>query len=349
MAADSPLSVPHPAPTKAPHPAPTKAPRPVSYAEYFVRDLPPFPSRAALRALTDRELPSEDAQPIPESMFQHPTIYYTVGALERWFATRRPGTCVAGELVVYSEGRAEADGRVRANAVVPDVLVAFAVGEHRRHSYVLWQEGKAPEFVLEVASVSTWRRDRDEKPAVYAGLGVREYFLYDPVGRWLEPRVQGYELVRGRYRRLRGQRLEDGSWGVRSRVLGLWAQAKGPEGELRWRDPDTGRELEYFNEVHDSRDAEAAARREEAAARRTAESRAQEAEARAEEEATARRAAEARAEEQATARREEATARREAEVRAEEQTAARAGAEAQVAALRARLRELEDGRPEDGP
>ena len=335
MAADSPLSAPHPAPAEPLYPAPAKAPRPVSYAEYFVRDLPPFPSRAALRALTDRELPSEDAQPIPESMFQHPTIYYTVGALERWFATRRPGTCVAGELVVYSEGRAEADGRVRANAVVPDVLVAFAVGGHRRHSYVLWQEGKAPEFVLEVASVSTWRRDRDEKPAVYAGLGVREYFLYDPVGRWLEPRVQGYELVRGRYRRLRGQRLGDGGWGVRSRVLGLWAQAKGPEGELRWRDPDTGRELEDFNEVHDSRDAAEARAEEQAVARRAAEARARE--------------AEVRAEEQAAARAGQAAARREAEVRAEEQAAARAGAEAQVAALRARLRELEDGRPEDEP
>ena len=294
-----------------------------------MQELPAFPSRAALRALTQRELPETDGRPLPESMYQHPTILYTVSALGRWFRTRRPGAYVAGELLVYSEGREEADGRVRAESVVPDVLVAFGVGGHRRHSYVVWQEGKAPEFVLEVASGSTWRRDCEEKPGVYAGLGVREYFLYDPVGRWLEPRLQGYGLVGGRYRRLGAERIGGGEWGLRSRELGLWAWAKGAGGELRWGDPETGWELEDYDELHDSRDEEVAARRaaearlgEEAAARRA--------------EAAARRAAEVRAEEEAAARRAEA--------------AARAGAEAQVAELRARLRELQGGRtlPGDG-
>ena len=279
MAADSPLSVPRPHAGVPPRPVSAKAPRPVSYAGRLVQELPAFPSRAALRALTQRELPETDGRPLPESMYQHPTIHYTVSALGRWFRTRRPEAYVAGELLVYSEGREEADGRVRAEWVVPDVLVAFGVGGHRRHSYVLWQEGKAPEFVLEVASGSTWRRDRDEKPGVYAGLGVREYFLYDPVGRWLEPRLQGYGLVGGRYRRLAAERLGGGEWGLRSRELGLWAWAKGAGGELRWGDPETGRELEDYDELHDSRDAEVASRRA--------------AEARLGEEASARRAAEA--------------------------------------------------------
>ena len=292
-----------------------------------MQDLPPFPSRAALRALTDRELPSTDGRPLPESMYQHPTIHYTVSALARWFKTRRPGTCVAGELMLYSDGRVQRDGRVRAKTVVPDVMVAFAVGEHKRHSYVLWREGKAPEFVLEVVSESTWRRDRDEKPVEYAGLGVREYFLYDPQGRWLEPRVQGWALGRGRSRRLREEPLGGGRWGVRSPVLGLWAWAKGPGGELRWRDPDTGRDLEDYDEVHDSRDAAEARAVEEAEARRTAE-------ARATTEAEARREAEVRAEEEAAARREEA--------------AARVGAEARVAELEALVRELRHERSPSG-
>ena len=370
MAADSPLSVPRPragapAPSSTPSPAPessvprphtgapprpvparpvpAKAPRPVSYAGCLVQELPAFPSRSALRALTQRELPETDGRPLPESMYQYPTILYTVSALGRWFRTRRPESYVAGELLVYSEGREEADGRVRAEWVVPDVLVAFGVGGHRRHSYVVWQEGKAPEFVLEVASESTWRRDRDEKPGVYAGLGVREYFLYDPVGRWLEPRLQGYGLEGGRYRRLEAERLGGGEWGLRSRELGLWAWAKGAGGELRWGDPETGRELEDYDELHDSRD-------EEAVARRTAEARLDTAEARAAEEATARRTAETRLGAAEARLGEETAAHRTTRTRLEEEAAARAGAEAQVAELRARLRALQGvrGWPGDG-
>ena len=163
---------------------------------------------------------------------------------------------------------------------------------------------------------------------------MREYFLYDPQGRWLEPRVQGWALGRGRSRRLREEPLGGGRWGVRSPVLGLWAWAKGPGGELRWRDPDTGRDLEDYDEIHDSRDKEAEARR-------TAEARAeveatarQAAEVRAEEEAAIRHATEVRAEEEAAARREEA--------------AARVGAEARVAELEALVRELRHERSPSG-
>ena len=125
----------------------------------------------------------------------------------------------------------------------PDVLVAFGVGSHRRRSYAIWQEGKPPEFVMEIASVSTWRRDRDEKPAIYESLGVREYFLYDPVGGRLEPRLQGHVLRDGRYRPLRPERLPNGERGLRSETLGLWAYLQGPEQALRWHDPVTGKDL----------------------------------------------------------------------------------------------------------
>ena len=256
-----------------PRPAPAKAHRPVSFAECLVQELPKLPSLAALRALTDRELPSTDGVPMPESMVQGPPLRYTVDALGWWFAERRPGTCVAGDLLVYDAGVVEADGGVRARSIAPDVLVAFGVGERLRDSYahVIWQEGKAPDFVLEIASGSTWRRDRDEKPARYAALGVGEYFLYDPEGGRLEPRLQGYVLEAGAYRRLPGERLGSGAWGVRSPVLGLCAWLRGSRGELRWRDPHTGRDLEGYAEEATARRAAEAHAAEEAVARRAAE------------------------------------------------------------------------------
>ena len=206
MAADSYPTTPVPRAGDA-KPAGNDPLQPVSFAALFVQDLPKLPSLAALRALTDHELPSTDGLPMPESTVQGPPLRYTVSALDWVFKARRPGTCVAGDLFVYSEGRPDADGRVRPETVAPDVLVAFGVGERLRDSYVMWQEDKPPDFVMEIASESTWKRDRDEKPARYASLGVGEYFLYDPVGRRLEPRLQGYALHGGRYRRLREERL----------------------------------------------------------------------------------------------------------------------------------------------
>lgn len=236
-------------------PAGTDTLRPVSFAALFVQDLPKLPSLAALRALTDHELPSTDGLPMPESTVQGPPLRYTVSALDWVFKARRPGTCVAGDLFVYSEGRPDAEGRVRPETVAPDVLVAFGVGERLRDSYVMWQEDKPPDFVMEIASESTWKRDRDEKPARYASLGVGEYFLYDPVGGRLEPRLQGYALHGGRYRRLREERLGNGERGVCSPVLGLCAWLRGPRQELRWYDPVTGRNLEDYDEAKAGRDA----------------------------------------------------------------------------------------------
>ena len=65
--------------------------RPVSFAALFVQDLPKLPSLAALRALTDHELPSTDGLPMPESTVQGPPLRYTVSALDWVFKARRPG------------------------------------------------------------------------------------------------------------------------------------------------------------------------------------------------------------------------------------------------------------------
>ncbi len=310
--------------------------------ERFVQDLPPFPSRAALLALTDRELPSTDGLPMPDSMRQNPHLNYMYNAFRRFFRDRSD-VCVAVDLLVYAAGPEDAAGRVRAVSVAPDVLVAFGVDGRLRDSWVIWQEGKAPDFVLEVASESTWKRDRDEKPAIYASLGVAEYFLFDPVGGHLAPRLQGYALRDGTYRALPVEVLADGERGVRSAVLGLCAYLRGPEQVLRWRDPATGQDLEDPEEVETAREAAAAARRaaEDRAARETAARR--EAEDRAARETAARREAEDRAARETAARETEAAARRGAENRAARETAARREAEKKNAALLAEIRRLRRG------
>ena len=71
-------------------------------------------------------------------------------------------------------------------------MVAFGVPKQARRNYPVWRVGKASDFVLEILSPSTSRRDAADKPALYRRMGAREYFLFDPTDR-LEEQVAALE------------------------------------------------------------------------------------------------------------------------------------------------------------
>ena len=95
--------------------------------------------------------------------------------------------------------------------------------------------------MLEVASPGTWREDVGPKRSLYARLGVREYFLYDPTGEHLSPRLQGYRLVEGEYVRLPAVESMDRTLTLHAETLGLDLWARGER--MRFRDPATGEDL----------------------------------------------------------------------------------------------------------
>ena len=167
---------------------------------------------------------------------------------------------VSGDLLVYYE---EGNPRV---SIAPNLFVVFGVQKRERLNYKLWEEGRAPTFVLEVASPSTWRDDLGRKRSVYARLGVREYWQYDPTGEFLPARLQGERLTRSGYVRQPAATVLDGTLTLRSEALGLELRAA-PGREMRFRDPATGGDLRSHDE--------------EAAARAAAETRAELAETRA--------------------------------------------------------------------
>ena len=235
--------------------------------------------RPALSALSPAavEYPSSDGRPLAENDAQLAAILYAVGALRVYFAGRSD-VYVSGDLLIYYE---EGNPRV---SVAPDVFVVFGVEDRMRMSYKVWEEGKGPDFVLEVASPGTWREDVGPKREVYARLGVGEYWLYDPMGEHLSPVLQGYRLVGDGYERQPLLESLDGRLGLHSEGLGLDLWAKG--GKMRFRDPETGLDLLSHHEEHASRrnaedraEREAAARRREVAARQAAEARIAELEA----------------------------------------------------------------------
>ena len=100
-------------------------------------------------------------------------------------------------------------------------MVFGAAGKHFRDSWIVWREGKAPDFVMEVASPSTWRRDAGEKRDIYAGMGVTEYWRFDPTGDHFTPQLVGERLAGGEYHPITLEMDSDGTLRGRSDVLML--------------------------------------------------------------------------------------------------------------------------------
>ena len=259
---------------------------------------PPAPAAAI-------DYPSSDGKPMAESESQLIPLMYAVSCLRHYFRNR-PEVHASGNLLIYYE-----EGTLA--RVAPDVFVVFGARNRKeeRARYLLWEEEKAPDFVLEITSPGKWRADQTWKRELYRRLGVREYWQYDPTRNYLQPPLQGLELVEGEYDPLPGWEMADGTLAARSEVLGLELRVAGRR--LRFYDPQPG-ELPDLAETDEQR---------------------REAESRAEREAFARQAAETRAQQ-------EAFARQAAETRAQQEATARQAAEARLAELEALLRRRSD-------
>ncbi|HEX8199928.1 MAG TPA: Uma2 family endonuclease, partial [Isosphaeraceae bacterium] len=143
---------------------------------------------------------------------------------------------VAAHLPLYYER-----GNPRARRA-PDCMVIRGVGDHERRSFKTWFEGAVPEIVFELASDETFREDLGAKRLLYQGLGVCEYFLFDPLGDCLDPRLQGFRLDGREY----GELAPDVDGSLISHVLGLRLIAEGTL--LRAIDLRTNRPLPTFEE-----------------------------------------------------------------------------------------------------
>lgn len=148
--------------------------------------------------------PSGDGKPMAETWLHVRAIMWLHQALEDFFRDR-PDVFIASDIFWYWE-----EGNPAAR-VSPDVMVVPGIRPREPRewrSFFSWQEGgTVPAVVFEMASAGTWREDLDDKYDRYEQLGVREYFLFDPEGVHLVPRLQGYRLTGTAYRRLRQSEL----------------------------------------------------------------------------------------------------------------------------------------------
>lgn len=176
--------------------------------------------------------PSGDGEPMADNDWQWIAIADTALALRNRYEGRTD-VYVASDMLMYYRMN---DVTAR---VAPDVYAVFgANGNHRRDSWLVWREGRAPDFVLEVASPRTWTRDAGDKRDIYAAMGVTEYWRFDPRGEFFVPELIGEHLSGGEYQSLPIRQETDGLLRGHSAVLGLDICVR-PGLELRLYDPAT--------------------------------------------------------------------------------------------------------------
>ena len=283
---------------------------------------PPLPAAAVATAiaiapppLKPRLTPLPDPPPLPDMASQLIHITDAHGILRDRYHLR-PDVLVCGECYLCYDA-SDIRGSPR-----PDCLVAFGLTTITpeevidANGYNISEIGKPPEFVLEVASESTGRRDYTEKRVIYAGLKVVEYWRFDRTGgRFHNAPLAGDRLTAdGTYEPIPVYEHPDGTFRGYSAVLGL--ELHWVAGWLRFWDPATEAYLPGLTEAKAMAAAEARAR--------------QRAEARAAAAVAARQQAE-------RARNAEAHARQQAEARANAEAEARRHLEAQLQQLQAQL------------
>ena len=205
------------------------------------------PDATALPPETD-EVEYPEGNWIAQSVAHGDAVRQATTALHHHFRERQQ-VLVAMELMVYYQ-RDNNQAKLQ-----PDVQVVFGVRRGDRSSFKVWEEGKAPDFVLEVASPSTEGNDAEHKAWEYARIGVREYWRLDPQGSLMENALEGYELSAGQYEPLQPVVVAGRGGALRSRVLGLELRSQRQAGAtvLVFVDPRTGQEFDGTLEAAERR------------------------------------------------------------------------------------------------
>ena len=220
--------------------------------------------------------PESDGEPMAETPKHQQVMIDCMDTLRSHFR-EIPNVFIAGNMFLYYE-----EGNPRKN-ISPDVFMVHGVAQKELRTYKTWEQPPTLDFVLEVASPSTFENDLTIKKEIYATiLHVKEYYIYDPYHE-SDPFLIGFRLVGEAYQEIPfvDERLSSG-------VLGL--ELGEYEGLLRLYNPATSVWLRPSQERVDAAETRAT----QAETRATqAETRATQAETRATQEARARQQLEA--------------------------------------------------------
>ncbi len=182
--------------------------------------------------------PDGDGKPMAETGIHVLVMVALIGTLREYFRHRSDVYTIGNIFLYYEEGQPKSRRS-------PDVMVVKGVdASYHRRSFKTWVERAVPSVVIEITSDETADEDMGPKRELYERLGVREYFLFDPLHDYLERPLMAYRLIGNQYEPL--PPAEDG--GVLSAELGLRLV---PEGEnLTLIDFRTGERLPSLPELN---------------------------------------------------------------------------------------------------
>ena len=132
--------------------------------------------------------PESDGEPMAETPKHQQVMIDCMDVLRNHFRGFSD-VYIAGNMFLYYE-----EGNPR-KSVSPDVFMVRGVSKQELRTYKTWEQQPFLDFVLEVASPSTYTKDFNEKMEIYAKiLRVKEYCIYDPYHE-TEPYFVGFRLV----------------------------------------------------------------------------------------------------------------------------------------------------------
>ena len=201
-------------------------------------------TRIITNAWQVRTLPDifyEEPEAVEDGMRQSPFIDRVAHLLRERYEDLPDVFVATGGYVAYDV----TNGNRR---VAPDCYIAFDVDVAGIYAnlpnFWMWEVGKAPDFVLEVASPSTAENDLGWKRELYQRLEIQEYWRFDPTGGELYGRaITGERLVNGEYEEYPPEYGEGGRERGYSELLGVVFAWDGAE-EFDVLDPATGRSID---------------------------------------------------------------------------------------------------------
>ncbi|MDD1415637.1 Uma2 family endonuclease [Dolichospermum sp. ST_con] len=143
---------------------------------------------------TQAELPCDDGIPM-ETQRHKLQMDILIDTIQPWLDQRADGY-VGGNMFVYYSLAQLKNQDFRG----PDFFAVLGVPKTERLSWVVWEEGKPPDVVIELLSESTANNDKNQKKLIYQNqMRVSEYFWYDP----FNPNdFAGFDLNSGVYQQI---------------------------------------------------------------------------------------------------------------------------------------------------